>query len=80
MTEPAQMTRMGRMDESIEHYWLALQRNSQNAAVHNDLGLVPARKGNLDDAIRQFTEALRLKPDFAPARQALESLSGQKTP
>ena len=31
--------------------------------------------GKPDEAIAQFTEALRLKPDFVQARQQLEKIS-----
>jgi len=38
------------------------------AEVHNNLGIALARKGRLEDAEGHFKEALRLRPDFAGAR------------
>ena len=44
------------------------------------LGVILAEKGQLDEAIRQFQEAIRLKPDYANARfnfSAVLSMNGQ---
>jgi hypothetical protein len=37
-----------------------------------------ARSGHLDDAIEHFSAALRLRPDFADARQSLEIAQAQR--
>ena len=70
----------GKMDDAVAHFQEAVRLRPDNASAHFNLGRALATQGKSDDAIRQFTEALRLKPDFAKARQALELLSGQKTP
>ena len=44
------------------------------ALERNNLGIALAEKGQLDAAINQVQEALRLKPDFAEARKNLEQL------
>jgi Flp pilus assembly protein TadD len=46
--------------------------------AHNHLGLALVRKGQTDEAIRQFQEALRLKPDYAAARRSLEAALATK--
>jgi tetratricopeptide (TPR) repeat protein len=49
------------------------------ASAHNNLGMILARQGRLEEAITHFSEALRIYPDYASARQNLqESLSKQE--
>jgi len=43
----------------------------ETAAVHNILGVAKSRRGDLDAAIAEFREALRLDPDFAAAHWQL---------
>ena len=38
-----------------------------NAAAYNRRGIAYGKKGEFDKAIADFTEAIRLKPDFAVA-------------
>ena len=51
---------------------------SDHAEFHYNLGVTLAQKGQTDEAIRQFQEALRLKPDFAGARASLEVVLAAK--
>ena len=39
--------------------------------MYNNLGYVLATRGQWDDAIKQYNEAIRLKPDFELARMNL---------
>ena len=39
--------------------------------AHNNLGTALGEKGQIDEAIRQYQEAIRLKPDYAPAQNNL---------
>jgi protein O-GlcNAc transferase len=41
--------------------------------AHNNLGIALASQGKLEDAIDQFQQALRLRPDFEDARRNLGS-------
>ena len=52
-------------------------RNSL-ANSHNNLGILFSLKGQTDEAIRHYREALRLRPDFASARNNLDNLLAAK--
>jgi Flp pilus assembly protein TadD len=45
--------------------------NPNYADARNNLGVALLQKGQLDEAIIQFREVLRLKPDFSPAQENL---------
>jgi protein O-mannosyl-transferase len=63
----------GRLEEAAQEYRasLALQSGPATAQIHNDLGVTLARLGRMREAIAQFNEALRVKPDHAEARANL---------
>ena len=49
-----------------------------NWVAHGRLGLVFSKQGRLDDAIREYREALRLKPDDADTHYDLANALGRK--
>jgi protein O-mannosyl-transferase len=55
-----------RDSETLFRHALAVTEN--NYLAHNNLGFALNEKGQTDEAINQFQEALRFKPDFAKAR------------
>lgn len=57
---------------------LMTQRVMQAAEVHYRLGNVYFRKGDLDQAISSWTQALTLDPGLEPARQMLEKVRSFK--
>jgi tetratricopeptide (TPR) repeat protein len=63
----------GQFDAALSDYRLALSAAPAlaSADIRNDLGLTMSRQGKFADAIGEFAEALRLRPDFAEARTNL---------
>jgi tetratricopeptide (TPR) repeat protein len=45
-----------------------------DAMAHYNLGRVFAMHGRVEDAISHYTEALRIQPDFASAREYLDTV------
>lgn len=64
----------GRLDEAENAFREAIERNGKDHRYHFNLGLVLARRGRGDLARPSFERALQLRPDFAPAREALRTL------
>jgi tetratricopeptide (TPR) repeat protein len=55
------------LDEAIEKYQKCLQEIPDRPDAFNNLGIALGKQGKFDEAIKYFTEALRIKPDFANA-------------
>jgi protein O-mannosyl-transferase len=49
----------------------ALQVTADNHIAHNNLGVAIGMKGQIDEAISQLQESVRLKPDYADAHSNL---------
>lgn len=52
----------------VDQFATALQIDPGYVDAHNSLGVLLAKRGNLNGAILEFQEALRLAPDNAEAR------------
>ncbi len=52
----------------------ALQATRDNYVVHSNFGAWLAGQGRMEDALRQYNEALRIKPDDADARYNLANM------
>jgi len=68
----------GRLIEAITEYALAIQSTADTtmaAQTHFKLGRLLAKTGKRKEAAENFKEALRLKPDFAQAQQALNNIT-----
>ena len=55
----------------------ALRLNPNSAEAHNNLGLVLFASGKEEEGVREFSTALRLKPNLAVARDSLERARAQ---
>ena len=57
-----------------EHFRRALEIDPDNPRPHNNLGILSAEAGELDDAAAHFERALRSDPDYAQAHVNLGNL------
>jgi tetratricopeptide (TPR) repeat protein len=60
------------VDEAIAGYRRALQLTPDNAQMHNNLGVLLLRKGEVDAAIHHFSEAVRIDPNDRIAQENLD--------
>jgi Tfp pilus assembly protein PilF len=62
--------REGKHDRALEEFDKAIADNSQNADCHWHRAGAYAALGRLEEATDGYREAIRLRPDFAPYREA----------
>lgn len=65
----------GAPERAIAHFERAASNGQADANLFNFLGIAYARTGQMDRAYGAFSEAVRLDPQNATARQALEKIS-----
>jgi len=61
----------------VLHYKKALENNPHYAEAHFNLAVAYANMNQLQDAVTQFELALRDKPDFKEAKEALRQLTAR---
>jgi tetratricopeptide (TPR) repeat protein len=62
------------LDEAIAHLQKVVEINPRNGDAYHNLSVAYGLQRRLDPAIAAAQEAVRLKPDFAPARVQLRQL------
>ena len=58
---------LNKFDEAQTQAQVAVKADPKSPEAHNFLGSLLARKGESDAALREFLEAIRLRPDFGLA-------------
>jgi Tfp pilus assembly protein PilF len=61
----------GRLEAAKEHYLAASQAAPRRSDIHNKLGVIFIRQGQVSQAILQFAETLQLDPNDAYAAENL---------
>jgi len=59
-------------EEAQKYYYKALMFLPAFKEAHNNLGILLVQSGRYEDAIGQFQEALKIKPDYETARRNLD--------
>ncbi len=72
-----QFSKAGEFEQAIARYREALVYRTTDAELHMSLGVALARGHRLAESVPEFQAALRIDPNFQPARQALEQVQGQ---
>ena len=72
------MAAQDKRNDAASEFAVVAQLRPTDAVSHYNLAIALARAGRLDEAITHFSEAVRLKPDFAAARQDLAAAQAQR--
>jgi tetratricopeptide (TPR) repeat protein len=64
---------MGKKEEAVEQYRVALRGRPWDEWIHSRLGSTLWSLGRTNEAMKHFQEALKINPDFFEARSALAS-------
>ena len=70
----------GKLEEARAQFQAAVHLNPGHPGAHNNLGVVLWRLARPGEALPHLREAVRLKPDYTEAQQALAALETQLSP
>jgi tetratricopeptide (TPR) repeat protein len=73
-----QFAKTGEFEQAAARYREALRYRAADAELHMSLGVALARLHRLAEAGSEFQAALRINPNFQPARQALAQVQKDK--
>jgi tetratricopeptide (TPR) repeat protein len=62
------------LDDAVAHLRRVVEINPRNGDAYHNLSVAYGLQRRIDPAIAAAQEAVRLKPDSAPARQQLQQL------
>ena len=62
---------LGRLDEAIDHFNIAIRLSPDHARAHNNLGTALAKKKKLSSAAIEFAIAVKLDPNYPEAEYNL---------
>jgi Flp pilus assembly protein TadD len=68
----------GNAEQALERYRASLEFRTPDAEVHTKMGLMLARLGRLAEAHTELETALKIDPNFAPAKQMLQDVLRRK--
>jgi Flp pilus assembly protein TadD len=72
-----QFAKAGQFEQAAARYRAALVYRAADAELHMSLGVALARLHRLAEAGSEFQAALKINPNFQPARQALNEVQGR---
>ena len=61
----------GDLEQAKMHYLAAIRVDSKQTAAYNNLGKLYLTQGQISQAMAQFSEALRINPDYKEAEENL---------
>jgi Tfp pilus assembly protein PilF len=67
----------GRLPDAVAQFESAVKLDPQSAAAQFCLGIGLARSGRRGEAEEHLQRSLEIRPDFEPARRALERLRSE---
>ena len=70
---------LGRYDEAVEHLRVAIELEPLNPEAYQNRAAIYERQGKRRAAIAEYRTALRYNPQYEPAKQALQRLTGSAT-
>ncbi len=60
----AVLVRIGRLDEGMELFKQLSENYPNDAAIHNNIGVIHAERGELEKAEASFEKAIKIKPEY----------------
>ena len=65
-------SRIGKLEKAVDAYLNALNKDKDNAVVHNNLGNAYRDLGNISQSLKSFERAIAIRPDIADFYRTME--------